>query len=213
MQRAAADDPAARVVAESRRDYDLLMVGAAPHHLVAASLLGRVLPHIELPSVIVRAGRDPIPECFERLLVPHDGSVFSRAAVEFAFAYAEASRARLTLLHVLNETRVSTGTLTAPEERGAHAPSRALEREIETQVRAHFESLGQQSGVSFDVRILASGDPSETIVNVARADDIDLLVLGAENKMLARPLFFGQGTAAIVERAECTTAVVVPFVG
>ena len=37
-----------------------------------------------------------------------------------------------------------------------------------------------------------------------------LLVLGAENKMLAQPLFFGQGTAAIVERAGCTTAVIVP---
>ena len=213
VQRAVAADPAERVVAESGRDYDLLMIGAAPHHLIAASLLGRVLPRMQLPTIIVKAGRGPIPECFERLLVPHDGSVFSRAAVEFSFAYAAASHARLTLLHVLNEARVSTGTLTAPEERGAHAPGKAQEREIEAQVRAHFEPMGAPSGVSFDVRILVSGDPPATILEVASADDIDLLVLGAENKMLARPLFFGQGTAAIVERADCTTAVVVPFVG
>jgi nucleotide-binding universal stress UspA family protein len=61
-----------------------------------------------------------------------------------------------------------------------------------------------------DVRVLASGDPGGTILEVAHTDDIDLLVLGGENKMLEQPLFFGQGTASIVERAECTTAVVVP---
>ena len=102
-------------------------------------------------------------------------------------------------------------TLAAPKEREAHAAGRALEDRIKSHIRETFEPLAVSNDVTFEVRVLASGDPSGTIIDVARADDVDLLVLGAENKMLAQPLFFGQGTAAIVERAECTTAVVVPL--
>ena len=63
-----------------------------------------------------------------------------------------------------------------------------------------------------DVRILASGDPGGTIIEETHSGHHDLLVLGAENKLLAQPLFFGQGTAAIVEQSGITTAVVVPRV-
>ena len=209
-QRAAATDPAAKIVAESSRDYDLLMIGASPHHLVAASLLSRIVPGVRLPIVIVRSGTPEPPACFGRILVPNDGSVFSRAAAEFAFAYGASAGSRITILHVLNETRVATGTLVAPEAREAHAPGRALDDQITAHIQQSFEPIAAASGVSFEVRVLASGDPGGTILDVARTDDIDLLVLGGENKMLEQPLFFGQGTASIVERAECTTAVVVP---
>jgi Kef-type K+ transport system membrane component KefB/nucleotide-binding universal stress UspA family protein len=209
-QRASATDPAEKIVSESTRDYDLLMIGAAPHHLIAASLLSRIVPGVQLPLVIVRAGAVVPPDCFGRILVAHDGSVFSRAAAEFAFTYGAAAGSRIVILHVLNETRVATGTLVAPEARETHAPGRALEDRITAHIRSSFEPLAAVHGLSFDVRVLASGDPSGTILEVASTDDIDLLVLGGENKMLEQPLFFGQGTASIVERAECTTAVVVP---
>jgi len=165
---------------------------------------------VQLPVVIVRAGATVPPDCFGRILVAHDGSVFSRAAAEFAFTYGAAAGSRIVVLHVLNEARVVTGTLVAPEARDAHAPGRVLEDRITAHIRSSFEPLATAHGLSFDVRVLASGDPSGTILEVARTDDIDLLVLGGENKMLEQPLFFGQGTASIVERAECTTAVVVP---
>ena len=79
-----------------------------------------------------------------------------------------------------------------------------LEKDLIEVVAPGFETL------AFDVRILASGDPGGTIIDESNSDYYDLLVMGAENKMLAQPLFFGQGTAAIVERAGCTTVVVVP---
>jgi nucleotide-binding universal stress UspA family protein len=60
------------------------------------------------------------------------------------------------------------------------------------------------------VRIRASGAPGEIIIGESRSGHYDLLVIGAENKQLARPLFFGQGTAEIVARAGCTTVVVLP---
>lgn len=208
VRRVASPDPAGTVLTESSRDYDILMMGAAPRQLSEPSVTGRVVAAARIPVVLVRAAGEP-PAAFCRILVALDGSVFSRAAAEFAFAYASAASADVTLLHVVNESRVAIGAVAMPESRASHAIPIAEQSELETHIRAEYESLAGGGG-AFDVRVVASGDPPETIADVANAGGFDLLVLGAENKLLAQPLFFGQGTAAIVGRAECTTAVVVP---
>ena len=129
------------------------------------------------------------------------------------FAYAAAASLHVTLLHVLSETRVASGTLATPERRESHALGQVMEARIASKIRADFARLAEDNQVAYDVRLLASGDPGGTIVDVTRTEGFDLLVLGAENKLLAQPLFFGQGTAAIVDGAECTTAVVIPSLG
>ncbi|MGH7649539.1 MAG: universal stress protein, partial [Gemmatimonadaceae bacterium] len=136
--------------------------------------------------------------------------VFSRSAAEFAFLYAASAPAQVTLLHVVNEARVNTGALAAPERRGSHAVAEFEAEALENRIRSDLATLAASAGVEPRVRILASGDPAATIIEQSHAGYYDLLVLGAENKLLAQPLFFGQGTASIVERAGCTTAVVVP---
>ena len=212
VKRVRAVDTAAAVTTEARRDYDLLMIGASSHHLLESSPLARIVSSAAIPVVIVRAAERQNGVA-GRVLVPLDGSIFSRAAAEFAFAYAAASASHVTLLHVLSETRVSTGTLATPERRDSHAVGHLAEAAIASKIRADFARLADDTHVPYDVRLLASGDPSGTIVDVTRSEGFDLLVLGAENKLLARPLFFGQGTAAIVDNAECTTAVVIPSLG
>ena len=47
-------------------------------------LTGKLVAAAPIPSVLVRAA-DVVPESFRRILVPLDGSMFSRAAAEFAF--------------------------------------------------------------------------------------------------------------------------------
>ena len=210
IRRVASPDPAGTVLGESSRDYDILMMGAAPRQLSEPSVTGRVVAASRVPVVLVRAAAE-LPTSFCRVLVALDGSVFSRAAAEFAFAYASAANADVTLLHVVNESRVAIGAVAMPESRASHAIPMAEQAELEGHIRAEYESFAAGSG-AFEVRVVASGDPTETIADVANAGGFDLLVLGAENKLLAQPLFFGQGTAAIVGRAECTTAVVVPAI-
>jgi Kef-type K+ transport system membrane component KefB/nucleotide-binding universal stress UspA family protein len=209
-RRVSSTAPADAVLEESARDYDLLMIGAAPRHLTGHSMIAQVLAGAKLPAVIVRSTEQVPPEIFRRVLVPVEGSLVSRLAAEFAFSYAGAARARVTLLHVINEARVFTGALAIPETRATHALSESEEEGLTERLRADYGKLATEHEVPFDVRILASGDPGGTIIDESQSDYYDLLVLGAENKMLAQPLFFGQGTATIVERAGCTTAVVVP---
>lgn len=210
VKRVRSNAPAGAIIEESRRDYDLLMIGAAPRHLFAHSMITDVMAATRLPTIIVRSTDAVPPEAFRRLLVPVEGSVLSRYAAEVAFAYAQAVQARVTLLHVLNEARVVTGAVAMPESREAHPVEQREEEQIAARIRRDYGALATSHDVAWDLRILASGDPGGTIIEESFAEHYDLLVLGAENKMLAQPLFFGQGTAAIVERAGCTTVVVVP---
>lgn len=213
IKRIRSSDPGDAILAEQARDYDLLMIGAAPRHLVGRSMIVEVLSKTPLTSVIVRAPETGLPERFQQVLVPVDGSVFSRVAAEFAFAYASSVEARVMLLHVIDETRVAAGGLTVPDLRVAHALAESEESLVAERLRSDFSALAESYGISMDVRVLGSGDPSSTIIAESWSGFSDLVVLGAENKMLAQPLFFGQGTAAIVERAGCTTAVVIPRFG
>ncbi|HEY7877770.1 MAG TPA: cation:proton antiporter [Gemmatimonadaceae bacterium] len=202
--------PTDAILDEAARDYDLVLIGAAPRHLVSRSAVGDVVSRLRVPVVIVRGSELQAPPRFQRVIVPLDGSVFARAAAEFAFLYAAAAGSQVTLFHVINEARVTTGALAAPELRASHAIAEFEAESLENRIRSDFDALAATAGVVPRVRVLASGDPAATIIEQSHIGYFDLLVLGAENKLLAQPLFFGQGTASIVERAGCTTAVVVP---
>jgi Kef-type K+ transport system membrane component KefB len=211
-KRVASAEPTHAVLAEAARDYDLLMLGAAPRQLGSASLTDRVLEGAKMPAVVVRAGAEP-PQTFSRLLVPLDGSVFSRAAAELAFAYARSAEAEVTLLHVVNETRMSSGSVAMPEVHEAHSVGADERADVEQHIRAEYAPRGAENGVAYDVRVLASGDPTTTIVEFANTGAFDLLLVGADHKRLTQPVFVGQGTAALMDRVECAVAVVVPWLG
>lgn len=223
-----AEDVAAAVVEESRRDYDLLLLGAARERVLDDPLALQIVRAAPVPVVIVR-GRVPdlpwspedsaesrgspagLPAPFRRLLVPVDGSVFSRYAAELAFAYAGAAGAKVRILHVLSKSWLTEGSIPVTDRRD-HEARRARIEEAEQQIRRELEPLAAAYGTTFAIRVLSSGAPREIIIGESRSGDYDLLVLGTETKLLGQPFFIGQGTAEIAERAGCTTAIALPGV-
>ena len=221
VRRVQSENVAEAVLREAIRDYDLLLIGAAPGRPLEDPLALRIVGESPVPVVIVSRRRDdeqgsapegPVAR-FERLLVPVDGSLYSRYAAELAFAYAGAAGADVTILHVIDERRMASGSIPVPERRDPHEVRRGQIEELEVQIRQELGALAVARDVGFSVRVLASGAPGEIIVGASRSGYHDLLVLGAENKLLGRPLFFAQGTADIIERAGCTTVVVSPGAG
>lgn len=213
------------VLEEAGRDYDLVMMGTTPDRPFEDALSLRVVGECPVPVVLVH--RVPSPDradlggsgpdrsdarstTFRRLLLPVDGSAVSRQASELAFAYAGATGASVRVLHVVDAFRLASGSMPVADRRDHHELHRERVAEIELWIRTELGPLAASHGATFDVRVLGSGAPGEAIIAESRSGSYDLLVLGAENKQLARPLFFGQGTADIVERAGCTTAVVLP---
>ena len=205
-----AADVAEAVLDEAGRDYDLLMLGAAPEHALHDPLTQQMVRRSPVPVVIVRQIGPVGTRPFQRILVPIDGSLFSRYAAELAFACAGVSGAEVRVLHVLHDERLLGGSVAVPERGGGHAVARDRIEAVEANIGNVLGPLAAARGASMSVRVLASGSPGEIIVGESRSGSYDLLVLGAENKLLGRPLFFGQGTAEIMDRAGCTTAVLIP---
>ena len=221
-----AQDVAAAVVEEARRDYDLLFLGAARERTLDDPLALEIVRRAPLPVVIVRGGgivesldseprgsengANDVLMPFRRLLVPVDGSIFSRYAAELALAYAGAAGARVRVLHVLAKTRLGEGSIPVTDRRDHHDARRALVEQAEQQIRRDLEPLAAAYQANFSIRVLSSGAPREIIIGESRSGDYDLLVLGTETKLLGQPFFIGQGSAEIAERAGCTTAIVLP---
>jgi Kef-type K+ transport system membrane component KefB/nucleotide-binding universal stress UspA family protein len=205
-----APDVAEAVLEEAGRDYDLVCLGAAPERPLHDPLAQRIVRDSPIPVVILQRARDSANGTFRRLLVPVDGSVFSRYAADLAFAYAAATGAEVRVLHVVNESRLTPGSIPVRDRREPVKPTGDEMRELETQIGAELGPLAAARGVAMSVRILASASPAEIIIGESHSGYYDLLILGSENKLIGRPLFFGQGMAEIMERAGCATAVVLP---
>jgi len=211
-RRAVGSEVALAVIDEAGRDYDLLMLGAAPEASLHDSLTRRIVEKAPVHVAIVRRVPADLPAGELRILVPIDGSVFSRYAAEFAFAHAGAEGGEVTLLHVIDESRLGSGPDALPV--AERRPGRALSHEdgavLEAQLERELGGLAARHGCDFSTRVVPSTSPAETIITESETGYHDLLVLGAENKLLGAPLFYGQGTAEVFERAGCTTVVIVP---
>ncbi len=185
-----ADDVASAVVAEAARDHDLLFLGAAPDRSLDSPLARQVIRASPIPVVILQSRAPEEDGPFARILVPVDGSVYSRYAAELALAYADGVGASVHLLHVL--------------------PEQGRVEEAEAGLESLLRALGRSEDHRIQIRVMRHARPAEAIVAQSESGHYDLLVIGAETRLLGRPTLFGQGTAEIVERAGCSTAVVLP---
>jgi len=169
-----------------------------------------MLAEAKVPAVVVRAATDAPQSRFDRVLVPLDGGIVSRAAAELAFLYAKSVRADVTLVYVVDETRVATGAIGIPESRESHDVAGSKGASIERHIRDEFTPLVDDPTLAFDVRVVASGDASGTIVDLANGGGFDLVVLGVETRTFGQPSFFGLGMAEILDHVSCTVAIAVP---
>lgn len=193
------------VLSEATRGYDAILIGAPgePEGL-QAPMLQHLAFHAPCHLVIVQAAGTAREGSYEHILVPTDGSFFARAALEFAVNVAEATEGRVTVFHVLPESEGEAAVQSAPpRQRIRQALKGALLGPDRKPITAFAD-------VPVDARIARSDRPGEAIVLEAVASDYDLIVAGAENKTLARPLFYGQGTQYVLANAPCDVAIVVP---
>jgi Kef-type K+ transport system membrane component KefB/nucleotide-binding universal stress UspA family protein len=203
-----AEDVGEAILVEASRDYDLLLLGSAADAGLHDPTARHVVSEAELPVAIVR--RNPASDApFQRVLVPVDGSVLSRYAAEFAFRYAAGSSADITLCHVLDGGRHDP-TRVSSERKTAFALLSERTLQAREQLERTLGPLAALWDVTFTTRIHASDAPGETIIAEASSGYYDLLVTGAENRVFDVPLFYGQGTGEVVERAACTTVVIMP---
>jgi nucleotide-binding universal stress UspA family protein len=185
-----ASDIGKAVLGEARNGYDIVLLGAP-----AAGLSGTVLESVVAASpchvAIVKAAGESLD--YQRLLVPADGSIASRLAVEFAVRYAEATGAAVTL--------AIAGP--APEETEARRADLVRLSEVfrASQVRPELR------------QVKPNGKGPESIAGEAERGHYDLVVVGAENRGIQRQLFLGGEIVQLLGSSPVSVVVLVPNIG
>jgi Kef-type K+ transport system membrane component KefB/nucleotide-binding universal stress UspA family protein len=189
------------IVDEARKGFEMIFMGASRHgNGIGGEILEAVVQAAPCHLVIVKTGSTPPPH--RRLLVPYDGGVFSRVAVEFAARYAELTSAALTI-------GVLTDRMTAAASNGAE-PSAPVNPGDATlnRISPVFNALAFRPEV---VEV-----PNDAFANAlaaeARSGKYDLVVVGSENRAIQHRLFFGRDNERLIREATVSVAIVVPNV-
>ncbi|MCB0165773.1 MAG: universal stress protein [Anaerolineae bacterium] len=130
-----------------------------------------------------------------KILLATDLTDTSRAAESTAFALAKRLQVKLVMLHVILE-RASFGMATTLPELNDPA-----------ELTRQLQALGQSEAPEAE-RLILSGSPAETIVNVAKSESVDLIVVGTEGRKGIARAVLGSIAEAVVRDAPCPVMVV-----
>jgi nucleotide-binding universal stress UspA family protein len=131
----------------------------------------------------------------KRILVPHDFSETSVASVTYAVALARSFGAELAFLYVGDRTRADLeGEI--PMGSDGRVTEAVRQRLMKVLTPADQVALNPQ----FYVR---AGTPAAEVVNFARENDIDLIVMGTHGRGFVGHMLMGSVAETVVRTAPC----------
>lgn len=140
---------------------------------------------------------------FEHLLVPTDGSEYSIKAGRLAFRVASAHGACVTLLHVIDESKIEEIARVEGKRKAR------VREELEVAGRGylhHLNEIATQSNIDAE-RMTREGEPHKVIVDVANELGVDLIVMGHVGQRGPRRVLVGSVTERVLRYATCPVLV------
>ncbi len=135
----------------------------------------------------------------ERILIPTDFSESSRHALKYAIEVNEVFKARLFLVHVLqdftefSEYNLSPSILPQLFLEFEENAAKRLEEMVSTLVPAHMHC---------DTYIL-HGVPFYEIIQFSKREKVDLIVIGTRGRTGIKHVLFGHTAEKVVKKAHC----------
>jgi nucleotide-binding universal stress UspA family protein len=160
---------------------------------------------------------------FKRLLCPIDMSDFSLEALKMAVKIVESSGASMSLLHVIDnpfdELYMKSITQADPALIELYQRQPLRRSRIVAALVDHSEVLLRQFCHPWVERIprvkyaVRTGDPFESIIDVAEDHRIDLIVLATHGRTGLKRLLIGNVAEKVVRYAPCPVLTVRPTTG
>lgn len=155
---------------------------------------------------------------FTTILVATDGSDHAHNAVELASDLAEKYGARMVLLHVIHERVSESLQRMAEVEYGAEAAAfgqsnhkaalyEALQ-DLGRRILEQAEQVARRKGVRKVSKLIEEGDAVKQILECAKREQVDLIVLGSRGLSDLKGLLQGSVSHKVSQLAECTCVTV-----
>jgi Kef-type K+ transport system membrane component KefB/nucleotide-binding universal stress UspA family protein len=200
-------EPIPAILDESKKDYQMLMIGAteAAQQSNSDSLFSPAIDElIELANcstLIFKAG-DNVPSGeYEQILVPTNGSEDSLRAAELAFRLAAGKDCMVKFLHVI--VRDAEGSLISDRtEQLEYALGRGQ------QIVAEMVTFGESLGVRCSGEVRIKESVAAGILVMITRHQVDLLLLGTNVRPGGERLFLGTEVERVLKSAPCPVIVV-----
>jgi len=165
-------------------------------HLLLGSVAERVVRTSKVPVLTVRGDADIELVGAPRILVPHDFSDASTAAVRYAAAWAEALGAEITLLHVVEP-------VVYPEFYSVDVLSDDLmERLVERSERALAAAAEELLGKARARGEVEVGRAANTIVDIADPERFDLVIMATRGLSGLEQALLGSVAESVLRRCR-----------
>ncbi len=182
-----------------RSGFQRMMLGSVTEKVLRTARTPVLTVPSALPDVVPSGGGP-----FQRILCAVDFSACSMAALGYAAALAEESRARLAAVHVIELAPPAYDPLVGPAidlpgyRQACETTSRErLRNVIPTAIR---KSKNIDAGIE---EMVVCGKPHHEILRIAEEWRSDLIVLGVHGRNVVDRMLFGSTVEPVVRRAHC----------
>ncbi len=191
------------ILHEAGKGYNLIVMGATDTRkrgVLFNLLVDRVVQQADCATMVVKSTPSTADyHQIKHILVPTSGSSESEHALEVASTIAAETGALLTLVNVVNRTQREYMLFAEQTIRSV--------REISEQILQQQAEVAQGLGAKVKTVVL-TGIPELEILNFARSEQVDLIVMGSTIQTVTGRVFFGHRADAILNKASCPIAVI-----
>lgn len=148
-----------------------------------------------------------------KILVPHDGTEISNRAFERATEFAKAFNTEITLLHVIHDVPIPSSLLLGNDRILISKAKRSIAKELEKGWNKMVQEklIGK---ISKDEKIkvrseVIVGSPAEKIIEFAKANKIDMIIVGSRRlEAISKIKALGSVARKVSEAAECPVLII-----
>ncbi len=201
--------PAAYMIETVARDeaMDITVLAAGHHSKVQVFLLGSVSTNVMKhgPNSVLICHADEKPKGkLSKVVIGVDGSAQSKNAVAKAAKQFNLKNAEISLIHVVSVADVLK--MISPVEYISFVENNLL-LEGETFLADAQEQLSK-AGVTNVSCVLKEGDPATEVLNLAKSEKADLVIIGAKGKTAIQHFLLGSVSHRIATHTPCACAVI-----
>ncbi|MBR3112780.1 MAG: universal stress protein [Methanobrevibacter sp.] len=139
---------------------------------------------------------------YKRILVPTDGSEFAKKAEKHALFLARASGAEIFAVSVTENNFVNG----LPLDDEVYQLNQILKERSEENLK-EFDELNDNNDLKI-THVIREGSPAKVILEVAKEEDIDLIVMGSSGKSGFDRFIMGSVADKVVNSAKCAVLVI-----
>jgi nucleotide-binding universal stress UspA family protein len=139
-------------------------------------------------------------ETIKLILVPTDGSGHSVRAAEYAVSVAKVHKAKILVVYVIDNFVVDQFAKV----------SSSIEQDLKESGQGYINyivGLAEKQGVAVE-SIVTKGQPYEKIVDLAKNQTVDLIVMGTTGRRSTERILIGSVTQRVIEYSPCPVLVI-----